>query len=137
MKSNLCTLCLRGWRFHAKLVFTFNIFTGDFYFDALAIRLLDLPSYGPDPRRWYTLKGVCWCVKEVVGSLAWLASEWPGEEVYLRGLRLIGNYVCCLVIVVRITWLGGAKRWGKILKSSYLRQTIKGGDQFLSESWPL
>ena len=34
--------------FHAKLAFTFNIFTGDLYFDALVIGLLHLPSYRSD-----------------------------------------------------------------------------------------
>ena len=75
LKCKLCTLFLRGCGFHAKLAFTFNIFTGDLYFDALVIGLLHLPSYGSDCRRWYTLKGVCWCVKEVVWSLAWVESK--------------------------------------------------------------
>ena len=29
---------------------------------------LDLPSYGWDSQRRYTVKDVCWCVKEEVGS---------------------------------------------------------------------
>ena len=29
-----CTLCLRVWRFHAKVVFICNILRGDLYFDA-------------------------------------------------------------------------------------------------------
>ena len=46
-------------------------------------------------------------------------------------MGVVGNYVCCLVIVVRITRLGWAKRWGKVLKSSYVGQTTKGVPIFM------
>ena len=36
-----------------------NVFTVDLLFDALIIRLLDLPNYGSDSWRRHTLKGVC------------------------------------------------------------------------------
>ena len=49
----------------------------------------------------------------------------------MRGLRVVENYVCCLVIVVRILGLGGAKKWGKILKTSYVTQTTKGRPIFM------
>ena len=38
-KSTLCTQCFRGWGFHAKPAFFFNIFIGDLYFDVLIIGL--------------------------------------------------------------------------------------------------
>ena len=34
-----CTLCLRGWRFHAKPAFFINIFGDDLHFDAMIIGL--------------------------------------------------------------------------------------------------
>ena len=49
----------------------------------------------------------------------------------MRGQGVVGNYVCCFVIVVRIMGLAGAKRWGKILKSSYVGQTTKSGPIFM------
>ena len=33
LKSTLCTLCLRGWRFHATAVFICNILKSDLYID--------------------------------------------------------------------------------------------------------
>ena len=39
LKNTLCTLCLRGWEFHAKPVFIFNMFSCD-YFDAFIIEVL-------------------------------------------------------------------------------------------------
>ena len=38
-KNTLCTQCFRGWGFHAKPAFFFNIFIGDLYFDVLIIGL--------------------------------------------------------------------------------------------------
>ena len=40
MKNILCTLCLRDWRFHAKPVFFFIIFSRDLCFNTLIIELL-------------------------------------------------------------------------------------------------
>ena len=39
LTNTLCTLCLKGWGFHAKPVFCFNIYIGNLYFDALIIGL--------------------------------------------------------------------------------------------------
>ena len=37
LKNTFCTLCLRDWRFHAKLVFFFNLFSGYLHFDTLIV----------------------------------------------------------------------------------------------------
>ena len=71
LKGTFSTICLTGSGFHARLVFFFNTFSGDLYLDVLKI-LLDLPSYGSDSWRRYTLKGACWWTEWGWGvSLAW------------------------------------------------------------------
>ena len=39
-------------------------------------------------------------------------SDQPGDQVYLGDLAVVGNFVCCL-IVVTFMWLGRAYRLGK------------------------
>ena len=40
LHTMLMYICLRGWEFHAKLDFFFNIFSGDLYFNAIFIEPL-------------------------------------------------------------------------------------------------
>ena len=52
LKNTLCTLCVRSWGFHIKLVF-FKNFSGNLFLDVLIIGLLDLLIYGPDSWKHY------------------------------------------------------------------------------------
>ena len=64
-------------------------------------------------------------------SSTWGASE-KGKKVWLVGLKLRGDYVWCLVIVVIFMGYRGAKRWiGDVLKSSFgVTRDHKEGGQF-------
>ena len=42
VENTFCTLCLRGWGFHAKPVYFLKIFNGDLYFDTLIIGLFQI-----------------------------------------------------------------------------------------------
>ena len=82
-KNIICTLCLRGWGFHAKPIF---------------LCILLLPSCNSDSWRRYTLKYPCWCVEGKVGEL--FQSGGVSEdclEVCFVGLVVGGNCMvpCC------------------------------------------
>ena len=103
-KNTLCTLCLIGQEFHAKLIFFCNI--------------LVLPGCISDSSRRYTLKCLCWCVQGKVGELV----QPGGASVdcldgWFVGLVVGGNYIWCVVIVV--IFMGFAKSWGNDLKSLF------------------
>ena len=100
LKNNLCTLCFRGWGFHAMTVFICNILQS-----ASITEVFEL----------------CLVISQTLGHLAKCFVGMPGRtggyfsdclEVWFVGLVVGRNCVSCLVIVVIFMGFGqaGAKR---------------------------
>ena len=133
LKNTLCARCLSGWKFHVKPAFSFNIFRGEQYFDALIIKLFQIclvisQALGKSK----LLKALVNMLRERWGViLAWKGNEYPGKEVCLVGLGFGWNYLrynansCHIYGTWRSTEVGGR------LLSHYLGVEIhKGGNSF-------
>ena len=114
-KSTLCIPCLRGWLFHATLVFNCNILKGDLYIDV---------SIRSSFRFAYIL--VFWCVRERQGSqFSLVASEDVLGVCFVR-LVVGGNYVWYNCHIDGI-WTSRAKRCGGRFK--VINQSDKASDK--------
>ena len=64
LKIILCTLCLKGQRLYVKPGFSFNIFSGNLYFDALNLDLFQISLIISQSWRRLALKSACWLSRE-------------------------------------------------------------------------
>ena len=81
LKNTLCTQCLYRWRFHAKSVFFFDIFSGDMHFLSG-----DLPYCWSGSWRRYNLKCVCSSVNGDMASLS--LSLWVTIKRFQRSFHI-------------------------------------------------
>ena len=111
MKNMVYAVCLRGWGFHAKAIFFFNVFFVNLYFEALVVELFEISLVISQKGKMNNLVEVCFV-----------------------GLGVGGKNVRSLVKVVISVGLGGSKRYGGDFKVIILRRgwgKQQRSDQFL------
>ena len=117
--------CLKGWEFHAKSGFFFDICSSGLYFDALNLKLFRMFLVISQSLE-KVVKGVCWCAKGEVGN--WFGLE--GKRGLPGGT---GGWKETMygVIVVIFLGLGGEKRWGRCFNFIIWDGKSQKGNQFL------